>query len=121
MSFRQFIKSVRYACHGLVRVWREEQNFRLQTAAAALVFAAMLALDLGPAERAVLTLAVTMVLVLELLNSAIERVVDMLKPRLHHYVEEIKDVTAAMVLIGSLGAALIGLVIFLPHLVSLIA
>jgi diacylglycerol kinase len=121
MSFRQLIKSFRYAAHGIVRVWREEQNFRLQAAVAALVFVAMFALGLGTAEKAILTLAVVMVLVLELLNSAIERVVDMLKPRLHQYVEEIKDVTAAMVLVGSIGAALIGLMIFLPHLLSLMA
>jgi diacylglycerol kinase len=121
MSVRQFLRSLSYAAHGVRRVWHEEQNFRIQSAVAALVFIMMFAFGLGVAEKAILTLAVVMVLVLELLNSAIERVVDMLKPRLHHYVEEIKDVTAAMVLVGSIGAALIGLMIFLPHLLSLMA
>jgi len=121
MSIREFIKSVGYATHGIRRVWQEEQNFRIQVFVGALVLGGMFALGLGIAEKAILTLVVAMVLVLELLNSAVERVVDMLKPRLHHYVEEIKDVTAATVLVGSIAAAVIGLMIFLPHLLSLMS
>lgn len=121
MSPRQFLKSLSYAVHGIRRVWQEEQNFRIQVGFAAVVVVAMFALHLGTAEKAILTLAAVMVLVLELLNSAIERVMDMLKPRLHHYVEEIKDVTAAVVLVAALGAALIGVLIFWPYLVSLMS
>jgi diacylglycerol kinase len=121
MSLRELVKSLSYAAHGIRRVWQEEQNFRIQVAFAAVVFIAMFALRLGTAEKAILTLAAVTVLVLELLNSAIERVMDMLKPRLHHYVEEIKDVTAAMVLVGACGAALIGVLIFWPYLVSLMS
>ena len=120
MNVRQFIRSFKYASRGIVRVWQEEQSFRLQVVVAALVVILMFALGLRTSEKAILTLAIAMVLVLELLNSAIERVVDLIKPRLHPYVEDIKDVTAAMVLVAAIGAATIGLLVFWPYLQSLL-
>jgi diacylglycerol kinase len=61
------------------------------------------------------------VLVLELMNSIFERMVDILKPRIHHYVEDIKDIMAGTVLVASLGSALIGLLIFWPYIVRMVA
>jgi len=118
MSPKKLINSFKYAFRGVSRVWREEQNFRIQSCVALFVVILMVYLDLPGYEQAILMLAAVAVLVLELLNSAIERMVDMLKPRLHQYVEEIKDVTAAMVLVASLGAAVIGVLIFWPYLVT---
>jgi undecaprenol kinase len=60
------------------------------------------------------------VLAMELLNTALEYFTDLLKPRLHHYVLVIKDTMAAAVLITSLGALIIGLIIFIPHFIRLI-
>jgi diacylglycerol kinase len=118
--WQRFFISVGHAWRGLRRVWSEEQNFRLQAMAAVVVLALMFYLDLSTGERAMLVLAVAFVLVLELLNSVIERLVDFLKPRLHGYVGEIKDMAAAMVLVASIGAAVIGWLIFWPHLVKII-
>jgi len=61
----------------------------------------------------------TLIFVLELINSVLERLVDVLKPRLHPYVESIKDMMATVVLIFSIGAILIGLLIFTPYFVNL--
>jgi diacylglycerol kinase len=58
------------------------------------------------------------VLVLEIINSIFERIVDVYKPRLNPYVRDIKDMMAAAVLIASLGAAIIGLMIFIPYLMD---
>lgn len=76
-------------------------------------------LGLSSTEWSVVFLAVALVLVLELLNSAVERIIDLLKPRLHHYVADIKDITAGMVLVASVGSVMVGLAIFMPHLVEL--
>lgn len=121
MNFRKVVSSFRYAGRGIARVWKEEQNFRIQVFVTAVIVLAMVYLGLPSYKQAILMLAAVSVLVLELLNSAIERMVDMLKPRLHGYVEEIKDVTAAMVLVASLGAAFIGVLIFWPYLVTIFA
>lgn len=109
-------KSFRYAAKGLARVTREEQNFRVELAVAALVILLMFIFDMRPAERAIITLAIILVLVLELMNSIFERVVDLLKPRIHHYVEDIKDIMAGTVLVASVGSVLIGVLLFWPYL-----
>lgn len=114
----RFSKSFLHAGHGLVRVAREEQSFRLQILAGIAVVVLMAMLDLSGLERAFLVLAITLVLVLELVNSIFERVADLMKPRIHQYVADIKDIMAAAVLVASVGAAVIGLLIFWPHLSS---
>lgn len=118
-DLRKLAKSFGYAAKGVLIVVREEQNFRLQLLAAAAVTALMFLFGLRPAEKALLTLAMVVVLVLELMNSIFERMVDILKPRIHHYVEEIKDIMAGTVLVASVGAALIGVLIFWPYVVKL--
>lgn len=120
VSFANLKKSFAYAWKGIVRVAREEQNFRVQLAFACVVVAFMFALGLRSVEKAVLTLAIVLVLVLELMNSIFERMVDLLKPRIHHYVEDIKDIMAGTVLVASAGAALIGITIFWPYFAGLI-
>ncbi len=118
-SASTFFRSLRHAAHGVAGVARQEQSFRIQLAVGALVVAGMLILDLSALERAFLVLAITLVLVLELVNSIFERVADLMKPRIHHYVADIKDIMAGSVLIASIGSAIIGLLIFWPHLASL--
>ena len=56
---------------------------------------------------------------MEIVNSAVERVTDILKPRIHSYVKEIKDIMAAAVMLSSIGAVLVGLLIFGPHLLAM--
>jgi diacylglycerol kinase len=56
------------------------------------------------------------ILVVELVNTVVERVVDILKPRVHPYVKLIKDMMAAVVLISAVFASAIGIIIFYPYL-----
>ena len=120
LDFNKFGRSLRYAAKGIVVVAREEQSFRLQLVGAVAVTIMMFVLDLRTPEKALLTLAMVLVLVLELVNSIFERMVDILKPRIHHYVEDIKDIMAGTVLIASVGALLIGVLIFWPYFVRLV-
>ncbi len=69
-------------------------------------------------ERALLLLTIGGVLTLELFNTAFERVMDMLKPRIHPYVRVVKDVVAGAVLIGAIVALSIGVMIFLSYWLS---
>ena len=119
LDFTKFGKSLRYAAKGIAVVAKEEQSFRIQLAVAAVVVAMMFGFGLRTPEKALLTLAIVLVLVLELVNSIFERMVDILKPRIHHYVEDIKDIMAGTVLVASVGALLIGLLIFWPYFVRL--
>lgn len=119
LSLRRLAQSFRDALRGLAHVFRAEQNFRLQVAGAVLVLAAMVYFPLRKWETVAVFLLIVMVLTTEVLNTALERFADLLKPRLHHYVGAIKDIMAAAVLVTSLGALIIGIIILGPYFISL--
>lgn len=77
-------------------------------------------LDIERLEWIFLILIITLVILMEILNSAVERVSDILKPRIHSYVKEIKDIMAAAVMLSAICAAIVGLMIFLPHIFRLL-
>ena len=120
MNISRFGLSFKDAARGIAHTFKHEQNFRFQSLAAVLVLTAAFLLPLKTWEQILIILLVVMVLTMELLNTALENFTDLLKPRLHHYVSIIKDVMAAAVLLTSLGALIIGLIIFLPYLYNLL-
>lgn len=105
-----------HAGQGLLLAFKREQSFRLQLVAALLVLILLLLLPLERWERSLLILASGAVLVLELLNSVVERFVDMVKPRVHEYAKEIKDLAAAAVFVMACTAVIIALIIFWPYM-----
>lgn len=118
VSLRRFWKSFRYARQGLVRALATEHSFRIHAVVAVAVVVGILLLKLNRAEAAILVLLVSTILTLELVNTVVERFVDMLEPRIHPYVGVIKDLMAAAVLITSTAALIIGLLIFWPYLAA---
>lgn len=119
MSSRQFVKSFIYAMRGLKYVFKSEQNFRIQVLAALCAVAAIIYFPLSRGEMVLLIVLIVMVLTMELLNTALERFTDLLKPRLNHYVETIKDIMAAAVFLTSIGAAIVGFIVLWPHFMNL--
>lgn len=112
----RFIDSLSHAWTGLLLAFSAERSFRLLLMAACGVFAIIILLPLKDWERVMMLLATGSVLVLELLNSMIERLVDLVKPRMHGYVHDIKDLMAATVLLASLFAFAVVVLIVWPHL-----
>ncbi|MBP9863901.1 diacylglycerol kinase [Patescibacteria group bacterium] len=116
----RFIDSLRHAWSGLLLAFSSEKSFRLLLMAACGVFVIIVLLPLKDWERVMMLLATGSVLVLELLNSMIERLVDLVKPRMHGYVHDIKDLMAATVLLASLFAFAVVSLIVWPHLSQVI-
>ena len=109
--------SFRYAAQGLIYGFRSQRNFRIHVFIGAVVFGLGLWLQLKFIDLAVLVLTVTAVLVLELLNTAIEAVVDLAIGRRFHPLARIaKDCAAAAVLAASISSLLIALLLLLPPL-----
>ncbi|MDO8581486.1 MAG: diacylglycerol kinase family protein [bacterium] len=115
-SHFRLLQSFRYALRGLIMVWREEQNFRVQSFSAVAAFALAWYFHITRTEWFFLVLVSLIVLVLELLNTIFERFTDFFSPRLQHIAATIKDVMAAAVLMASLGAFVIGVLIFWPYI-----
>lgn len=109
-----FFRSLQHALRGLRICFATERSFRIHVAMGLLVVSLSLALPLLAWQRVAVWFVVMTVLVLELINSSVERMVDLVKPRLHEYAGDIKDLMAGAVLIASFFAVLIGLIIFLP-------
>jgi len=82
---------------------------------AILVIVAMFYFGLPLIHKVLLFAIIVLVLVLELVNSVIERLLDFVCPGQNGKVKIIKDVMAGIVLLASLGAAVIGILIFLPY------
>ncbi len=114
----RLFKSFGYAFKGLFKTFREEQNLRLQTLASLLTLALGIFLGISGPEWAMLIIVICFVLVAEIANSAVERITDVLKPRINSYVKEIKDIMAAGVLLASIAAIVVGVIIFVPHLIK---
>ncbi|MBI5023049.1 MAG: diacylglycerol kinase [Candidatus Magasanikbacteria bacterium] len=116
--FRKIMRSFHYALKGLFLIFKEEQSFRVQVVAAVVVVVIMFVFPTKNWEKVALILVTSWVLVLELINSILERMADILKPRMHLGVEAVKDIMAAAVFIASFTALIIGLIIFIPYVRS---
>lgn len=112
--WRSFLKAFR----GIRRVFSEERNFRIHVAAAAVALSVACWLPLSFLEVALVIIMITAVLLLEVLNTVVERVVDALAPRLSYLVRDVKDMMAGAVLLGALAACVVGLLLFGSPLVE---
>jgi undecaprenol kinase len=109
-----FLRRLGFALAGLQTALRRESSFRTQLVAAAIVLLALIVIQPTPMWWAVFTLAIGGVLVVELLNSALEALADRLHPEQHPEIRIAKDLAAAAVLVAS-GAAVLVAVIFILY------
>jgi len=109
-------KSFRCASEGLIYVLRQERNARLHLLAALLTILLGIWLDLSNTEWALISLAIAMVFVGEMFNTVVEVSIDMITVDEHPLAKVAKDVAAGAILLASLAAAIIGALIFVPHL-----
>ena len=114
----QTIKSIHRAWRGLIQVWKDEQNFRIEIFIALIVLVMIFYWQVTLKESVILILVIFTVLILEIINTVMERMVDILKPKIYHYVAVLKDMMAAAVLLASIAAIIIGILIFYPYLVG---
>jgi diacylglycerol kinase (ATP) len=105
---RPFHERLRFAAAGLGEAWRGEASFRTQVVLAAGAAAVTAALRPGIAWAAIVAVAIALVLALELINSALEAVVDHLHPDAADPIRRAKDMAAGAVLFASAGAAVAG-------------
>lgn len=115
---KKFQQSFSHAIRGLKYVITHEKNFQNEVTVGILVVIAMIYFRVTRGEAIVLFLVIAEVLVMELFNTVVERVVDILKPRIHPYARLIKDLMAASVLLASVLALIVGLIIFVPYILK---
>lgn len=113
------LQSFACALQGLVQLLRTQPNARVHLLATLLVCGAGVYFGLGRAEWLWITVAITLVWISEAFNTALEQLADVLHPEQHPGIGQAKDMAAAAVLIAAVGAAVIGMLVFVPHLATL--
>ena len=116
---KAFILRVRFALQGWVSFFRREANGQIQLFIAIMVIVAGFALRVSITEWMILLSCIGVVVSLEMLNSAIEKICNHVTPEIHPAIKVIKDVAAGAVLWASIIASIIGLLIFIPRAIEL--
>ncbi|MFI5162593.1 MAG: diacylglycerol kinase family protein [Sphingobacteriales bacterium] len=116
----KFVRGFGYAFKGLGHATKTQLNFRVHLVCAVVAIALGYALDISTAEWLWVSLCIGMVLLTELINTAIELLVDLVSPEYNEKAGRVKDMCAAAVLITAITALVIGAVIFLPKLIALL-
>ena len=108
-----------YAAKGLRYAFSTQRNFRIHVVFALGAFVLGYILDLNKSDLAIMALTATSVLVVELLNTAIESVVDLaIGKRFHPLAQIAKDCSAGAVLVASISSILIAVLLFFPPLLK---
>jgi diacylglycerol kinase len=118
VSRAEFIGSFRYAWAGLRYCFRTQRNFRIHIAIGLLAALAGLLLGLSWVEWAIVVILVVVVLAAEMVNTMVEALVDLVTEEYHPLAKISKDVAAGVVLLCAIGAAVVGVLIFLPRIVG---
>ncbi len=111
----RFFRSLQHAIQGLADVFKAEQSFRLQVGISVIAVGLGVLFQLAWWEFILVLLLCGAVLVLEIVNSILERLADAVHPRLSSMVREVKDMMAGAVFLTAVVALIIGVIIFYPH------
>lgn len=104
-----------HACRGIA-VLLGEAHGRIHAATTVAVTLLGLWLGIPATDWALLVICIALVLAAEAVNTAVERVVDLASPQWHPLARDAKDLAAGGVLIAAIGAAVVGVIVFLPYL-----
>lgn len=114
--FHSTKKSFGYAIEGLKTAIKKEPNMQTHIAIGSVVLVAAAYLKVSLAEWALLMFTIFFVIVLELFNTSLESIVNLVSPDIHPKAKIAKDVSAAAVLMAAIMSVIVGVLIFAPYL-----
>lgn len=118
-SVKDFFKSFIYAFNGIKYTLKNESNFLVEFIIAILVVIAGIITKISQTEWFFCILLIAGVLILELFNTLIENLCDLISTEYHKEIKVIKDISAGIVLVLAIFSATIGLIIFIPKIIIL--
>ena len=114
------LASFGFALQGIAHAFRTQRNFKVHLAVTALVIVAGIALGISVEQWAILVGMIALVLQAELVNTALEAVVDRVAPEFHAWAKVAKDCAAGAVFVCAFAAVIVGLLILGPRLFALL-
>ena len=112
-------QSFRNALAGLLLAFKSERNFRLMVLIATLIILLGFFLRISLLEFAIIVWAIFAVFAVEMINTSLEAVTDLVKEEWHQKAKRAKDVASGMVLLAVLGSIVVGSLIFIPKILRL--
>ncbi|NCU18477.1 diacylglycerol kinase family protein [Pallidibacillus pasinlerensis] len=114
---KSFFLSFKYAFEGIVSAFKKERNLKIHFVIAAVVIVLGALFKLHKLEWIILILTIGIMIVLELINTSIERTIDLITEDYHPLAKQAKDIAAAACLVFAICTVIIGLIIFLPKII----
>ena len=119
-KMKKIRNSFKYAIEGIWTSFKTERNMKIHFLIMILVIIAGIILKINKSEWIICIILFAIVIGSELFNTSIETIVDMVMPEKNEKAKIAKDVSAGAVLVVAIGAAIIGLVIFVPRILNIL-
>lgn len=119
-KMKKIRNSFKYAIEGIWTSFKTERNMKIHIFIMILVIIAGIILKINKSEWIICIILIAIVIGSELFNTSIETIVDMVMPEKNEKAKIAKDVSAGAVLVVAIGAAIIGLVIFVPRILNIL-
>lgn len=116
MKSRSIIESFNYAVTGIISALKTEKNMRIHFVIALLVIVISLFFDFNRTEFLLLLFSISLVVVAEMINTAIERIIDLITTDFHPLAKLVKDIAAGGVLIATINSVVVGYLLFFDRL-----
>ncbi|UGU15145.1 diacylglycerol kinase family protein [Sinomicrobium kalidii] len=110
------LKSIRYAARGALLLFRTEASIKVQFVIGLLATVAGFYFHISATEWMVQLLTIALVMSIEGVNTAIEKIADFVHPDHHHKIGIIKDISAGAVFIAAVMAVIAGCIIYIPKI-----
>ncbi|MDB6127981.1 MAG: diacylglycerol kinase [Verrucomicrobia bacterium] len=114
-TFRNFIASVRYSVEGFSAALKHEPSFREDLLFAILLVPLAIILPVNAVSTALMIASLILILIVELLNSAIEWIIDYLRPEVHPLAKRIKDMASAAVFLSYINCIVVWAIMLWPN------
>ena len=117
---RKFIDSIKDALRGIKHTYKTEKNFKREVIIGLIVIICGVLFKLNITEWLIIILLIGWVLTCELINTTIEKTIDLYTAKYNEIAKIVKDASGGAVLVSSITSSTIGLLIFVPKIISLI-
>lgn len=119
VNIRQLARSFQFAIEGIYYALKYDRNLRIHFVAAFLVILASIYFQVSAFEMGILGVMILLVISAEMINSTIEKMVDLIVTEHRKEAKIAKDVAAGMVLLTAIGSVIVGLLVFVPYIKGL--
>ena len=120
MKNTKLIDSFKYAYSGIATAFKSEKNMKIHFTMMMLVIIFGILLKISLNEWLVCIMLFCMVIGSEMINTAVENVVNLAMPTKNEVAKNAKDISAGAVLVFAIGSAIIGLIIFIPKIINVL-